>query len=155
MVLLDAQTPPPPNPWQKRILAATALLAVVGGILYWQFRFYPEKRRVAEFMDALVAGHYEQAYRLWSPSSSYRFPDFLEDWGEISPWGRIHSYQILGIEPQRRTVLHVPREGGGRRTLELSPDRSGVVVLVRINQRAEPARIWVEKKDKSLSFPPF
>jgi len=30
---------------------------------------------------------------------------------------------------------------------------SGVIVTALINQRQ--ARIWVEKRDKSLSFPPF
>ena len=32
---------------------------------------------------------------------------------------------------------------------------SGVIVHVRLNGQAETIRIWVEKKDKSLSFSPF
>ena len=32
---------------------------------------------------------------------------------------------------------------------------SGVIVVVTINERKEPARLWVEKRDKSLTFSPY
>lgn len=157
MTLLEPDSPlPPPNPWFRRMGIALFLLLLAGGLLYWQFRFYPEKKKVAAFMDALVAGDYPRAYQIWSPSPSYSFQDFLEDWGETSSWGRIRSYEIVGVEPTRETVLHVPDGGGGRRVLGLkTTESSGVVVAVRINGRVQSQRIWVERKDKSLSFPPF
>lgn len=156
MTLLDTQSSPPPNPWPKRILAALVLILVVAGVLYWQFRYYSEKKQVEQFMNALVAGNYPAAYQLWQPAPSYRYQDFLGDWGEISTWGRIRSYEIVGVEDSKSYMLRVPGPGGaGARTIELSGRSSGVVISVRINQRRAPERIWVEKKDKSLSFPPF
>jgi len=32
---------------------------------------------------------------------------------------------------------------------------SGVIVQVTVNRRADKARIWVEKKDKTLTFSPY
>ena len=40
-------------------------------------------------------------------------------------------------------------------TMRVAGSSSGIVVRVRINGQLEPVRIWVEKKDKSLGFPPF
>lgn len=148
--LLDAQPPSPPNPWPKRLALVVGLLAVLGSLFYWQFRYYPEQKQVERFMDALVAGDYRAAYRIWKPTPSYRFPDFLEDWGETTSFGRVRSYEIVKISGGSAVVSV---EGG--RTLELNGGSSGVVVSVRINGREPPVRIWVEKKDKSLSFPPF
>ena len=156
MILLDAPPLPPPRLWPKRLAVAGLLLAVVAGVLYWQFRYYPEKKQVTRFMEALVAGDYQTAYQLWKPTPSYRFPDFLEDWGETTAFGRIRSYEIVEVESSSALLLQVPVEGGQtRRTLELKGNSSGVVVSVRINGQNPPVRIWVEKKDKSLSFPPF
>lgn len=154
--LLDPQPLPPPNPWPKRLALAAVLLAVVGGLLYWQFRYYPEKKQVERFMEALKAGDYRAAYRIWKPTPSYRFEDFLEDWGETTAIGRVRSYEIVGVESSRALLLQVPVEGGERRrTLQVEGGSSGVIVLVRINGVDPPERIWVERKDKSLSFPPF
>lgn len=155
MSLFDAQPSPPPNPWPYRLAVVLAVLAVVGGLLYWQFRFYPEKKQVERFMDALVAGDYQAAYRLWKPAPTYRYQDFLEDWGETTPRGRVRSYEIVGVEPAASALVAVPQGGGNRRTLQVGGDSSGVIVSVRINGQEPPERIWVERKDKSLSFPPF
>lgn len=155
MSLLDAQPPPPPNPWPQRLGVAVLLLAAVGALLYWQFRYYPEKKQVERFLDALVAGDYQTAYRLWKPTPSYTYQNFLEDWGETTPRGRIRSYEIVGVEPASAALVAVPGGGGNRRTLQVGGDSSGVVVTVRLNGQDPPERIWVEKKDKSLSFPPF
>jgi hypothetical protein len=48
----------------------------------------------------------------------------------------VRSYKIDGSVSPR---------GGG----------SGVIVQVTVNNRAEKARIWVEKKDKTLTFSPY
>lgn len=155
MSLLEAQLPPPPNPWLRRIGVAVVLLAAMVGLLYWQFRYYPEKKQVERFMDALVAGDYPAAYRLWKPTPTYRYQDFLEDWGETTARGRVRSYEIVGVEPAASALVAVPQSGGSRRTLQVGGDSSGVIVSVRINGQEPPERIWVERKDKSLSFPPF
>lgn len=135
MTLLDQQPPPPPNPWPKRLGLAAAVVVVVGGLLYWQFRFYGEVQQVRHFMDALAAGDYPQAYKIWNPTPTYTYQNFLEDWGETTSMGRVRSYEIAGVESRRNS--------------------SGVIVSVRINGREPPVRLWVEKKDKSLGFPPY
>ena len=149
--LLEAEAPRAPSPWPLRVAAVVTILAVSGAVLYWQLRYYPEKKAVAHFMDALQAGDYQGAYRLWNAPPSYAYKDFLEDWGETTPMGRVHSYEIVGVEPKAPVEVALP----GQPARRVAGDSSGIVVLVRINGRLEPVRIWVEKKDKSLGFPPF
>jgi len=67
MTLLD----PPAEPQGKRnagkfTLIAVVLAAIIGG--WFLFRYYPEKRAVNHFFDALVAGDTNRAYQLWKPS---------------------------------------------------------------------------------------
>lgn len=155
MTLLDAEAPPPPSPWPVRVAAVAAILALSGAVLYWEFRFYPEKRQVERFMEALQAGDYRAAYQLWKPAATYAYADFLEDWGETTPSGRVRSYEIVSVEEGGAELLLVPGQGGQRRTVRVGGSSSGVIVSVRINGQAEPIRLWVEKKDHSLSFPPF
>ncbi len=155
MGILDAEAPPPPSPWPKRIVAAVVLLLAVGGVLWWQFRYYEEKKAVERFMEALKAEDYRQAYQLWQPAPTYEYSDFLEDWGPTNPFGVVRSYEIVGVETGGRDLLLVPGQGEAGRTVELGGDASGIIVVVRINGQQEPIRIWVEKDDQSLSFPPF
>jgi len=94
MTLLD----PPAEPQGKSnalkyTLIAVTLLALIGG--WFIFRYYPEKRAVTHFFDALVAGNTEQAYQLWKPSGTYRKGDFLADWGPEGYYGPVKSYEIL------------------------------------------------------------
>ncbi|MFQ5927703.1 MAG: hypothetical protein ACE5MH_09755, partial [Terriglobia bacterium] len=117
---------------------------------------YPTTRHVARFFDALVAEDYRQAYELWKPKPSFTYEQFLSIWGPNGDYGRIRSYEIIGVESSRAVLLRVPAESGDRqRTLALEGNPSGVVVNVRLNHLDPPVRLWVEKKDKSLSFPPF
>lgn len=155
--LLNAESVPPPNPWIKRIVVAVVVLAVVGGVLYWQLRYHAEKALVERFFTALVAGSYEEAYQIWNPVPTYRYEDFLEDWGESSAYGRIRTYEIVNVRPARGMLLRVPIEGGEeQRTLQVTGGKtSGVVVSVRVNGLEPPERLWVETDPPRLSFPPF
>jgi len=150
--LLEPEAAPPPNPWPKRLALGALLVAAAGGILYWQFRFYEEKQAVVRFMEALKAGDYQTAYKLWNPPHAYTYTDFLQDWGETTSFGRVRRYEILSVETPGRVEIAVPNQPtiGVARTAE-----SGVIVTVRINGQLEPVRLWVERKDKSLGFPPF
>ncbi|MEE9235888.1 MAG: hypothetical protein V3U28_10665 [Candidatus Acidoferrales bacterium] len=154
MGLLDAESLPPPSPWPMRLVAAALLLAAVGSVLWWQFRYYEEKKTVERFMEALKAGDYPQAYEIWQPTPAYAYSDFLEDWGDTTSFGRVRSYQFLGIESSTPDLLVLPGQGRPGRTVEVSGEATGVIVRVLIND-AEEVRIWVEKDDQSLSFPPF
>jgi len=148
--ILDPQPPPPPNPWPLRLGVGAVVLVLVGTFAWSEFRYYGERRQVERFMDALVAGDYQTAYQLWKPSPAYPYQSFLEDWGETNSHGRIRNYEIVRIAPPQNEV---GVRGGG--TLSLGGESTGLIAYVRINGMQEPVRIWVERKDKSLSFPPF
>jgi hypothetical protein len=144
------QPPPPRNPWPLRIAAVLGVVILVGAFLYWQFRFYPEQKQVERFLDALVAGDYPGAYQIWGPTPDYTFQDFLQDWGETTPRGRIRSYEIASVaEPTREVTV------SGGPTLRMGGNSSGVVATVRLNGTTDEVKIWVERKDLTLSFAPF
>ena len=65
----------------------------------------------------------------------YPFNDFYRDWGPGGEWGLIKTQKVYGASTC---------PGGG----------SGVVVDVIVNERTEHAQVWVEKSDKTLSYPP-
>jgi hypothetical protein len=100
-------------------------------VFFWYLKNWPEEMVVRRFCRALEQGNYAEAYTIWKPSRSYRHEDFLVDWGPKSEYGKITSWSI-----------------------EKSRTRgTGVIVTVTLNSKE--ARIWVETKDKSLSFPPY
>jgi len=144
------EPPPPPSPWPLRIVVGTVVLLLVGSLAFRQFRYYPEKKQVERFLDALVAGDYPGAYQTWGPTPDYTYHDFLQDWGETTPRGRLRSYEIVSVGPPSREVSV---RGSG--TLRVGGDTSGVVVVVRLNGTTEEVKLWVESKDKTLSFSPF
>lgn len=153
--ILEPDSIPPPNPWPKRIAIAVVVLLVVGGVLYWQLRYYREERLVTSFMEALQAGDYRQAYQIWNPASSYSYQDFLEDWGDTTAFGRVRSYEVVAIGPATGVLIQVPGEEG-KRTLKVNTGQgSGLVALVRINGMEPPVRLWVETHPPRLSFPPY
>ena len=129
---------------RNRISSAVVLLVMIVGLAYL-YRNLPEERIVSHFFAALQKQDYETAYGIWmhDPNwqqhaqkySRYPYNEFYNDWGPGGEWGIVRSHRILG-------ALH---PSGG----------SGVVVVVEVNGRAEPARIWVEKSDKTLSFSPY
>ncbi len=132
---------------RRRIWITSIIIAVlVIAFLLWYFRFWPVERRVDKFFDALQSQNFEQAYAIWmnDPNwkqhpdkySRYPFHDFYIDWGPGGEWGIIKNHHVDGAA--------VPRGGS-----------SGVIVVVTVNQRAEQARVWVEKSDKTMHFSPY
>lgn len=127
--------------WIVGILCA---LVVVGGLTYIFFNWSYE-RRVSKFFTLLEHQDYKQAYALWindpdwqqhpDKYANYTYNEFYRDWGPGCEWGLIRSFKIEGSA----------RPKGG----------SGVIVVVRINDRVEPARLWVEKEDKTLTWSPY
>ena len=147
MTLLDAQhyDEAAARRRRHRIISAVVLLLIVLWLI-WTYRNFPEERIVSHFFSALEGQDYETAYGIWMHDpqwkqhpqkfSSYPFNEFYRDWGPGGEWGLIKSYKIY--------ASGTPKGGG-----------SGVVVEVIVNDRAEHARVWVEKKDKTLSFSPY
>jgi hypothetical protein len=140
---------PPYNPERDRrrrlvvitIIIAALLLAVIG----YRYRNWPSERLVARFFDALQHKQYDVAYGIWMHDPDwkqhaerypkYPFNEFYQDWGPGGEWGLINSFKVDGSDDPK----------GG----------SGVVVVVTVNDRAEKARLWVEKSDKTLTYSPY
>ncbi len=150
MGLLDSDHSEDPRSRARRYafsgLALVLLLAASG---WYLFRFHAEKKAVALFFDALSAGDTQRAYQLWKPQPSYTYQDFLEDWGPSGYYGPVKSYRIVAAET-------AAKEGSGVIVVvELSPyqpfpDDSDAAK----SRRSREVRLWVERKDKSLGFPP-
>jgi hypothetical protein len=149
--LLDSDVEEPKSKLRRYVISGAVFFVLVVLGFWYLLRFYPEKRAVERFFDALVAGDTARAYQIWHPQtpSSYTMKDFLDDWGPSGYYGPVKSYQI-------ETATN-PRNGG-----------SGVIVVVDVspfqpfpqetdaekNRRTKVLRLWVERSDKSLSFPP-
>ncbi|MBI4460379.1 MAG: hypothetical protein HY648_10025 [Acidobacteria bacterium] len=117
---------------RKRLLwSALAFALLLTAYLAYQFRNYAEERQARRFFQALQQQDFREAYRLWQPGDSYSFKDFMEDWGPDGFEGPVRQFRITGSTARG----------------------TGVVVRVRVNRR-RAITLWVEKKDKSLSFPP-
>jgi hypothetical protein len=130
---------------RKKILIAAVILAVVAAaIVLYLFRYHGYEDRVSNFFSDLQAQKYEAAYSIWmndpdwkqhpAKYSNYPFNSFYRDWGPGGEWGVIHTFNVEGAT-----------DSGG----------SGVVVRVQVNHRAERSNIWVEKRDKTLTFSPY
>jgi len=115
----------------KQIIIIAIIAAIIAGFLYYEFKNWPEEHAAKKFLTALESGDYRQAYQIWQPSSTYSFQDFMRDWGPNGEYGQVRNFKI-----------QTSHAGG-----------SGVIVTARLN--GKETRIWVESKDKSLSFPPY
>ena len=147
MTLLDAKEYDPEKERRKKIRIVSAIVfLLLAAFFLWWFRYWPEERVAERFFDALQKQDYESAYGIWMHDPQWRqhaerykkypFNEFYTDWGPGGQWGLVKSYKIYaaGTPP-----------GGG----------SGVIVDMIVNDRAEHARVWVEKSDKTMSFSPF
>jgi hypothetical protein len=147
MTLLDAKQFDEAASRRRRNLIAAIVFAVLVLIwLGWEFRNYPEERIADQFFSALQKQDYEKAYGIWMHDPEWRqhtqnykqypYNEFYTDWGPGGEWGLIKSYKVY--------ASGTPKGGG-----------SGVVVEVEVNQRAEHARVWVQKSDKTMTFSPY
>ena len=130
---------------RKRVAAVIILAAVLAVVIFFRFHNWPYEHVVHNFFQALEHQDYEKAYSIWMHDpdwkqhpgkyKNYPYGEFYVDWGPGGEWGLIKTYSIDGSVR--------PKNG------------SGVVVQVTVNHRADKARIWVEKKDKTLTFSPY
>ena len=129
---------------KKILIISVIVLVLAGAIAAFLFRYVGYERRVTHFFSDLQAQSYEAAYGVWmnDPAwkqhpdkySNYSYSSFYRDWGPGGEWGLIRTFKVEGAT-----------DSGG----------SGVVVRVRVNERAQRANIWVEKGDKTLTFSPY
>lgn len=148
MGLLDRDSEDPQAKLRRYIILGLMSLVLLTVAYLYFTRFSAEKKATTAFLDAVVRGETEVAYRLWQPPSSYTYKDFLEDWGPNGYYGPVKSYEIATV--QRR------------------PGASGVVVVVEISpfspfpaenetekhRQGKEVKIWVERSTKALSFAP-
>lgn len=146
MTIFEAKEYDPRKARRRNVRIAIVVTAVVViAIFVYLNRNWPQEHLVSQFFTALENKDYEKAYGLWvadknwkqhpQAHANYSFGDFYGDWGPGGEWGLIRTFHVEGSAN--------PKDG------------SGVVVVVMVNQRAEKARIWVENKDKSLTFSPY
>ena len=120
----------------RNVVIAVVALVVVGGALYFNFHNYREEQQVKQFMSLLSGKNYKAAYALFGctdakPCRYYPFDKFMEDWGPASG----HS----GFDSARITRS---RSCG-----------SGVLLTVDYGSNQQE-KLWVERGDKSIGFPP-
>ena len=120
----------------RNVVIAVVALVAVGGALYFNFHNYREEQQVKQFMSLLAGKDYKAAYALFGctdakPCRYYPFDKFLEDWGPASG----HS----GFDGARITRS---RSCG-----------SGVLLTVDYGSNRQE-KLWVERGDKSIGFPP-
>jgi hypothetical protein len=133
MTLLDTSPPKPPIHVRRYVVLGALILLVAEG-LYFASRDYPEERAVARFLTTLEQGKFQEAYRLWQPSPSYSYQDFLRGWGIQGDYGKIREFKILGTR---------------------SKGSSLVIVTVRVNNIDPPLDLVVDRKTKGLSYSIF
>jgi hypothetical protein len=148
VTLLESGSEEPQSRLRRYILTGFALFIILAIAGWYTFRFFPEKRTVVHFMDAVSTGNWEQGYQIWKPHGTYSYQDFLADWSLQGYYGPIRSFRMESAEE--------PPNGG-----------SGVIVVVEVSavtpfpddkdpQSAHnrEVRLWVERSDQSISFPP-
>jgi hypothetical protein len=147
MTLFEAQPPDPRRERRKRLIIIGAIaLIVVAAVLFWLFRYWPQRHVASEFFSALQKGRYEEAYGMWLADpqwkqhpqkySEYTYGAFYNDWGPPGEYGKVNSFHI-------DCASAAPRGG------------NGTIVLVTVNRRAEPAKLFVSDGDKSISYWPW
>ena len=118
---------------RKRMILYTFIaFLLILGLFYKYYNIY-EEIRVSQFFRMIIAGDYQAAYKLWQPTASYKYSDFLEDWGDNGYYagGRITSFR-----------------------LESSHSKGGIVLMrVRLNGTTE-VRLIINRDDKHFSFAP-
>lgn len=147
MTLLN---PPVEKPHKSHAMAITlaSVFIVLVAVLYFTFRYYPEKKATAHFFDALVAGETEKAYGLWKASGNYKMNDFLADWGPQGYYGPVKSYKVMGARaPQKSTSIEV--------NVDISPFSPFPDISdADKNRKTKRVTLWIQPSDKSFSFPP-
>jgi hypothetical protein len=151
--LFDSTEEHPPAKMRRYIITGAVFIAIIVGYCAYLLRFHTEEKTVRHFMDTVVAGNMDEAYRIWKPTATYSFKDFMEDWGPNGYYGPIKSYHLEHLERLPNAAGAAP--SGVVATIEVSPYSPFPEDHDAAKQsKTKEARIWVEFKDQSLGFPP-
>jgi hypothetical protein len=151
MALMDAKEYDPRPAQRRNRMIVTLIVIVVAVAAYLYFtRYNSEKKVINQFFQALEQKDFEKAFGIYNGDpdwkqhpqkySGYTLNQFTLDWGPSGEYGPITSHHVdCALAPPKRDFV--------------SP--SGVVVVVTINNRAEPRSMWVEKKSKTITDSPI
>jgi len=120
----------------KWLVISVLSTAVVGGALFFIFHNFREERQVKQFYSLLGAKDYKAAYALFgctdaAPCRYYEYKMFLEDWGPSTGHDDLSNVRIARS-----------RSCG-----------SGVLLTVEYGANKKE-KLWVERRDRSIAFPP-
>jgi hypothetical protein len=149
MGILDAQPEEAQSKTLPFVLSGLVALCLIGLISWFVVRYNPEKKTVREFMGALIAGDTQRAYQIWKPQGSYTLQDFNDDWGPNGYYGPVKSFRIKGAETEKNSTAVII-------SVDVSPfapfpDENDAVQ----QNKTKELHLWVERKDQSITFPPF
>lgn len=149
MVLFDPIEEHPHSKARRRIIIGFCVVILGAGVLWWLLRFHTERVTIRAFMNAVVTGNMQQAYKIWKPEQSYSFKDFLDDWGPNGFYGPVRSFRVKDSER--------PKEGSAIAVkVEISPYQPFPDDDDALKQsKTKQVILWVELKDQSISFPPY
>jgi hypothetical protein len=150
MALMDAKEYDPRPAQKRRWMIATVVVFVIVVAAYLYFtRYDSEKKVINNFFHAIEQKDFDAAYGIYQGDSDWKqHPDrytytvnqFKLDWGPQGDYGAITSHQVdCALEPPKKDFA--------------TP--SGVIVVVTINNRADPRSMWVEKKTKTVTDSPL
>lgn len=138
------------------MFTGVALVCAAAIVLYFVFRYYPERKAAEHFFDAVVVGDTDKAYALWKPSGNYKMKDFLQDFGPTGYFGPIKSYKILSVGTPSKTGS---MEIDAGKSVEVSVAVSAFAPFPDASNAEESNKtrsvvLWVQPSDKSISFKP-
>jgi len=154
--LLDSGPEEPQSKLLRYVISGVALAVLLAIGCWFLFRYTKEKRTVEHFLDAVVAGKMQQAYQIWHPHATYTYGDFVGDWGPLGYYGPVKSYHIESAsEPASHGGGGVDEVSGVVVTVEISPFAPFPDSSDPKSDQTREVKIWVERSDLSLSYPPF
>jgi len=152
VALFDGTEEHPPSKALRYLITTLVFIALIAGFTWHLLRFHNELQTVHRFLDYIVAGKMEDAYKMTKPTPSYTFKDFLDDWGPEGYYGPVKSYHIEHAE-ERKQGPEPP--SGVVVSIELSPyDAFPASSDATRQSKTKEVRLQIEYKDQSVGFAP-
>ena len=148
MGLLDRDSEEPQSKLRRYIILGLIGVLVLTAVILYATRYNAEKETVATFLDTVVRGDTQTAFRMWEQRPSYAYKDFLDDWGPSGYYGPVKSYQIVTAQQRRGSP-------GITIVVEVSPFSPFPSDSEREKLRQnKEVRFWVNSSTQALSFAP-
>jgi hypothetical protein len=143
----DSSEEHPHSKIRRYIITGLAFVALAALGCWYLLRYHTEKTTVHRFLDAVIAGRMQDAYRIWKPSSAYSYPMFLEDWGPNGYYGPVKSYKIEDATGRGPVVVIVVDVN----PYQPFPNNNDVLR----QSKTKEVSLWVELKSESISIAPY